>query len=65
MFFKIPKVQQDKDAKYQEIDKKTDINEIKIKIFQLITCIFKNKNEAWKYSWMKRSQGTVDMKTWE
>ena len=29
------------------------------------TCIFKNVNSAWKYSWMQRSQGTTDMKTWE
>ena len=29
------------------------------------TCIFKNENGAWKYSWMQRSQGTTDMKTWE
>ena len=29
------------------------------------TCIFKNENGTWKYSWMQRSQGTTDMKTWE
>jgi len=29
------------------------------------TCIFKNINGTWKYSWMQRSQGTTDMKTWE
>jgi len=29
------------------------------------TCIFKNVNGTWKYSWMQRSQGTTDMKTWE
>ena len=29
------------------------------------TCIFKNKNGLWKYSWMQRSQGTTDIKTWE
>jgi len=29
------------------------------------TCIFKNENGIWKYSWMQRSQGTTDMKTWE
>ena len=29
------------------------------------TCIFKNENDLWKYSWMQRSQGTTDMKTWE
>ena len=29
------------------------------------TCIFKNKNGLWKYSWMQRSQGTTDMKSWE
>ena len=29
------------------------------------TCIFKNKDGLWKYSWMQRSQGTTDMKTWE
>ena len=29
------------------------------------TCIFKNENGVWKYSWMQRSQGTTDMKTWE
>ena len=29
------------------------------------TCIFKNINGIWKYSWMQRSQGTTDMKTWE
>ena len=29
------------------------------------TCIFKNENGLWKYSWMQRSQGTTDMKTWE
>ena len=29
------------------------------------TCIFKNENDIWKYSWMQRSQGTTDMKTWE
>ena len=28
------------------------------------TCIFKNENGLWKYSWMQRSQGTTDMKTW-
>ena len=28
------------------------------------TCIFKNSNGTWKYSWMQRSQGTTDMKTW-
>ena len=29
------------------------------------TCIFKNENDLWKYSWMQRSQGTTDMRTWE
>ena len=29
------------------------------------TCIFKNKNGLWKYSWMQRSQGSTNMKTWE
>ena len=29
------------------------------------TCIFKNENGLWKYSWMQRSQGTTDIKTWE
>ena len=29
------------------------------------TCIFKKVNGTWKYSWMQRSQGTTDMKTWE
>ena len=29
------------------------------------TCIFKNENGLWKYSWMQRSQGTTDMKTWQ
>ena len=29
------------------------------------TCIFKNVNGIWKYSWMQRSQGTTDMTTWE
>ena len=29
------------------------------------TCIFKNENIAWKYSWMQRSQGTTDMNTWK
>ena len=29
------------------------------------TCIFKNIDGTWKYSWMQRSQGTTDMKTWE
>ena len=29
------------------------------------TCIFKNENDFWKYSWMQRSQGTTDMRTWE
>ena len=29
------------------------------------TCIFKNENGIWKYSWMQRSQGTTDMRTWE
>ena len=29
------------------------------------TCIFKNENGIWKYSWLQRSQGTTDMKTWE
>ena len=29
------------------------------------TCIFKNENDLWKFSWMQRSQGTTDMKTWE
>ena len=29
------------------------------------TCIFKNKNGLWKYSWMQRSQGSTDMKSWE
>ena len=29
------------------------------------TCIFKKENGIWKYSWMQRSQGTTDMKTWE
>tara|TARA_B100000401_G_scaffold286298_1_gene195809 strand:+ start:290 stop:673 length:384 start_codon:yes stop_codon:yes gene_type:complete len=29
------------------------------------TCIFKNENSAWKYSWMQRSQGTTDMNTWK
>ena len=29
------------------------------------TCIFKNVSGTWKYSWMQRSQGTTDMKTWE
>ena len=29
------------------------------------TCIFKNVDGSWKYSWMQRSQGTTDMKTWE
>ena len=29
------------------------------------TCIFKNQNDTWKYSWMQRSQDTSDMKTWE
>ena len=28
------------------------------------TCIFKNENGIWKFSWMQRSQGTTDMKTW-
>ena len=29
------------------------------------TCIFKNVENTWKYSWMQRSQGTTDMNTWE
>ena len=29
------------------------------------TCIFKNLNGIWKYSWMQRSQGSTDMSTWE
>ena len=29
------------------------------------TCIFKNENGLWKFSWMQRSQGTTDMKTWQ
>ena len=29
------------------------------------TCIFKNENDLCKYSWMQRSQGTTDMRTWE
>ena len=29
------------------------------------TCIFKNENGIWKYSWMQRSQGNTDMKNWE
>ena len=29
------------------------------------TCIFKKENGIWKYTWMQRSQGTTDMKTWE
>ena len=29
------------------------------------TCIFKYENDTWKFSWMQRSQGTTDMKTWE
>ncbi len=29
------------------------------------TYIFKNIDHTWKYSWMQRSQGTTDMKTWE
>ena len=29
------------------------------------TCIFKNENDLWKYSWMQRSQGTTDMRIWE
>ena len=29
------------------------------------TCIFKYENGTWKFSWMQRSQGTTDMKTWE
>ena len=29
------------------------------------TCIFKKENGLWKYTWMQRSQGTTDMKTWE
>ncbi len=29
------------------------------------TCIFKNENGLWKYSWMQRSQGTTDMKAWD
>ena len=29
------------------------------------TCIFKNEDDLWKYSWMQRSQGTTDMRTWE
>ena len=29
------------------------------------TCIFKNENDIWKYSWMQRSQGNTDMKTWK
>ena len=29
------------------------------------TCIFKNVESTWKYSWMQRSQGATDMKTWE
>ena len=29
------------------------------------TCISKNKNGLWKYSWMQRSQGSTNMKTWE
>ena len=28
------------------------------------TCIFKNENGLWKYSWMQRSQGTTDMEIW-
>ena len=28
------------------------------------TCIFKKENGIWKYSWMQRSQGNTDMKTW-
>ena len=28
------------------------------------TCIFKNVNGTWKYSWMQRSQGTTDITTW-
>ena len=35
------------------------------KDFSTYTCIFKNENGNWKYSWMQRSQGTTDMKTWE
>ena len=33
--------------------------------FSTYTCIFKNENSLWKYSWMQRSQGTTDMRTWE
>ena len=33
--------------------------------FSTYTCIFKNVNGTWKYSWMQRSQGTTDMTTWE
>tara|TARA_S200000501_G_scaffold308151_1_gene297594 strand:+ start:66 stop:449 length:384 start_codon:yes stop_codon:yes gene_type:complete len=29
------------------------------------TCILKNINGLWKYSWMQRSQGTTEMETWE
>ena len=29
------------------------------------TCIFKKEIGNWKYSWMQRSQGTTDMKTWQ
>ena len=29
------------------------------------TCIFKKENGTWKYTWMQRSQGNTDMKTWE
>ncbi len=29
------------------------------------TCIFKNTSGTWKYSWMQRSHGTTDMKTWQ
>ena len=29
------------------------------------SCIFKNEDGIWKYSWMHRSQGTTDMKSWQ
>ena len=45
--------------------KSSVIKKIKIKIFQLTHAYLKMENCTWKYAWLKRSQGTTDMKTWE
>ena len=42
-----------------------NFNGIQNKDLSTYTCIFKNENDLWKYSWMQRSQGTTDMNTWE